>query len=121
MIQDASSLTAREPGGTHGPPPERRQSVFERRARLVVQCALSIPGMKVSRWTGDIKVPLSIQEFAQEFQSRFGTSHPRMTYRASSTFERARLDRRQLKDLPRVVLRQGPPPKPRPQRGAKRL
>jgi hypothetical protein len=34
-----------------------------------------------------------------------------MTYRASSTFERARLDRRQLKDLPRVVLRQGPPPK----------
>jgi hypothetical protein len=111
MIQDASSLAGSDSGVSHGLPPERRQSVFERRARLVVQCALSIPGMKISRWTGDIKVPLSIQEFAQEFQRRFGRSHPGMTYRAASTFERARLDRRQLKDLPRVVLRQGPPPK----------
>jgi len=91
------------------PPP--RQTRFLRRALLMIQCARELPGAKICPDTGQINLDLSIKQFELELRRRYGRSHPDLVFPADSTFERARLDRHRYKDLPRVVLRQGPPPK----------
>ena len=88
-----------------------RQTRFLRRALLVIQCARELPGAKISPETGQINLDLSTRQFELELRRRYGKSYPDLVFRADSTFERARLDRHRYKDLPRVVLRQGPPPK----------
>lgn len=92
-------------------PLKRRGSPFERRAQLVVECALAILGADREQHTGDINLPLSVADFSREFQRRYSASHPELAFRTDATFERARLDRRRLPHLPRVILRQGPPPR----------
>ena len=96
---------------TPAPSRPERQTAFLRRALLMIQCALELPGATVDPDTGQINLDLSIKQFELELRRRYGKSHPDLVFRADSTFERARLDRHRYKDLPRVVLRQGPPPK----------
>jgi hypothetical protein len=85
-------------------------SPFESRARLVVKCALDILGLAEHEVDGDIHLQISVAEFGAEFQRRYAATHPDLAFRTAATFERARLDRRRMPDLPRVILRQGPPP-----------
>lgn len=92
-------------------PRRPRQTRFLRRALLVIECAREMPGARICPRTGQINVDLSTRQFEEELRRRYGKSHPDLVFRADSTFERARLDRHRYKDLPRVVLRQGPPPK----------
>ena len=86
----------------------KRRSISEQRAALMVQCAGELPGAATAH-TGDIHLPLSVVEFEQQLRARYGTSHPELVYRTDSTLERARLERAQLKHIPRVILRQGAP------------
>jgi hypothetical protein len=90
--------------------PKLHGSPFESRARLVVKCALDILGKHPDETVGDIHLPISVAQFGAEFRRRYAISHPELAFRTAATFERARLDRRRLPDLPRVILRQGPPP-----------
>jgi hypothetical protein len=84
-------------------------SVAERRARLVVQCACEVLGIDPSQAAPELRLPLSVVEFEAELRSRFGAAHPDLVFRTDSTLERARLDRRGLEDIPKVILRQGAP------------
>jgi hypothetical protein len=89
-----------------------RLPIAERRARLVVQCALEL--LEAGNGAGGagqslLQLPLSVSEFENALRSRFGVEHPDLVFRTDSTLERARLDRRKLPGLPRVVLRQGAP------------
>jgi hypothetical protein len=90
--------------------PKLHGSPFESRARLVVQCALELLGKRADEVQGDIHLSISVVDFSSEFRRRYAGSHPDLAFRTAATFERARLDRRRLPDLPRVILRQGPPP-----------
>ena len=90
--------------------PKLHGSPFESRARMVVQCALDMLGMRADEVQGDIHLPISVTEFSNEFRRRYASSHPDLAFRTAATFERARLDRRRMPELPRVILRQGPPP-----------
>jgi hypothetical protein len=93
----------------------RRASPFERRAKLVVKFAMELAGVSPDQVNGDITLPLSAAEFQRELQKRYGDAHPELAFRSMATVERARLQRDRLPQLPRIILRQGPPP--RAQRG----
>ena len=88
-----------------------RKSPFERRATLVVQFAMELAGLSAEQITGDITLPLSAAEFQRELQKRYGDAHPELAFRSMATVERARLQRERLPHLPRIILRQGPPPR----------
>jgi hypothetical protein len=88
-------------------------SIALRRAHLVVQCACDLLGIDPLRPPVELHLPLSVSEFEQERRNRFGLSHPELVFRTDSTLERARLDRRGLAGVPRVVLRQGAPARAR--------
>ena len=90
---------------------KRRASPFERRATLVVQFAMELAGLSAGEVTGDITLPLSAAEFQRELQKRYGDAHPELAFRSMATVERARLQRDRLTNLPRIILRQGPPPR----------
>jgi cytochrome P450 len=92
-------------------PQASRVLVSERRARLMVRCACELLGVDESTVTGDLHLPMSVAEFENELRARFATTHPDLVYRTDSTTERARLDRARLPQLPRVILRQGAPPR----------
>lgn len=92
---------------------KRRNSPFERRATLVVQFAMELAGLSPSQVSGDITLPLSAAEFQRELQRRYGDKHPELAFRSTATVERARLQRTRLPQLPRIILRQGPPPRSR--------
>ena len=94
--------------GKHG---KRRNTPFERRATLVVQFAMELAGIPAGQVAGDITLPLSAAEFQRELQRRYGNQHPELTFRSLATVERARLQRDRISHLPRVILRQGPPPR----------
>lgn len=83
----------------------------ERRARLVVQCACELLGIDPASVATDLRLALSVDEFAQELRRRYAVMHPELIYRTDSTLERARLERSRLPRLPRVILRRGAPPK----------
>jgi hypothetical protein len=84
-------------------------STAERRARLVVVCACDILGIDPAAIGGEIHLPLSVDEFEQELRQRYALTHPELVFRTDSTLERARLERRGLESIPRVILRQGAP------------
>jgi hypothetical protein len=114
MGNDAVWSEARLAGLSRGlreRPVKRHGSPFERRAELVIECALAILGTGRDHQSGDINLPLSVADFSREFHKRYAHSHPELAFRTDATFERARLDRRRLPHLPRVILRQGPPPR----------
>jgi hypothetical protein len=83
-------------------------SVAERRAALVVQCARDLLAGRAPV-SGDLHLPMSVTEFERALRERYGSVHPDLVYRTDSTLERARLERRQFPQLPKVVLRQGAP------------
>lgn len=89
----------------------RRVTPFERRARLVVQFAQELSGQPANGEGADIRLPLSAAEFQRELVRRYGDKYPDLAFRSEATVERARLQRSKFPDLPRVVLRQGPPPR----------
>ena len=97
-------------GIAHG---KRRGSPFERRAKLVVRFAMELAGVSPQQVSGDITLPLSAAEFQRELQRRYGDAHPDLAFRSMATVERARLQRTRLPELPRIILRQGPPPRGR--------
>lgn len=84
-------------------------SVAERRAKLVVQCACEVLGIDPLASPILLQLRLSVVEFENELRNRFGAAHPDLVFRTDSTLERARLDRRQMPEVPKVVLRQGAP------------
>ena len=84
-------------------------STAERRARLVVACACDILGLDPGAISGEIRLPLSVEEFEQALRQRYALTHPELVFRTDSTLERARLERRGLESIPRVILRQGAP------------
>lgn len=92
-------------------PKAPRLLVSERRARLMVRCACELLGLDETSVTADLQLPLSVAEFENELRARFAATHPDLVYRTDSTTERARLDRSRLTGLPRVILRQGAPPR----------
>ena len=92
-------------------PGKARSSPFARRATLVVNFALELAGQNREHANGDISLPLSAAEFQRELQRRYGDAHPDLAFRSMATVERARLQRTRLPHLPRVILRQGPPPR----------
>jgi hypothetical protein len=96
--------------------PSIEPSIALRRAQLVVQCACELLGINTANAPAELHLPLSVADFEQELRSRFGLSHPELVFRTESTLERARLERRGLSGVPRVVLRQGAPTRAR--RGA---
>jgi hypothetical protein len=102
----APPLPARE-----GSAKSRRVTPFERRARLVVQFAQELSGQPASVAGADIRLPLSAAEFQRELVRRYGDRYPDLAFRSEATVERARLQRKKLPGLPRVILRQGPPPR----------
>jgi hypothetical protein len=104
-----------EPSAVRALPRQRRASPFERRATLVVKFAMELAGVSPEQVNGDIALPLSAAEFQRELQKRYGDAHPELAFRSMATVERARLQRDRLPQLPRIILRQGPPP--RAQRG----
>ena len=84
-------------------------STAERRARLVVACACDILGLDPGSTAGEIRLPLSVEEFEHALRQRYALTHPELVFRTDSTLERARLERRGLESIPRVILRQGAP------------
>ena len=102
---------ARQPSRHSAEP--RRELVSERRAQLMVRCACELLGLDPATVVDDLRLPLSVSEFEQELRARYALSHPDLVYRTDSTTERARLDRNRLPGLPRVILRQGAPPRDR--------
>ena len=84
-------------------------SIALRRAQLVVRCACELLGIEMRSAPSELHLPLSVAGFEQELRNRFGLSHPELVFRTESTLERARLERRGLAGVPRVVLRQGAP------------
>lgn len=84
-------------------------TISRRRARLVVLCACDLLGIELAHAPAELHVPLSVSEFEAQLRQRYGDAYPELVFRTDSTLERARLDRRSLKDLPKVVLRQGAP------------
>ncbi len=84
-------------------------STAERRARLVVTCACEILGLDPGTHAGEIRLPLSVEEFEHELRQRYALTYPDLVFRTDSTLERARLERRGLESIPRVILRQGAP------------
>lgn len=104
-----------EPSAVRAGSRQRRGSPFERRASLVVKCAMELAGVLPDEVCGDIMLRLSAAEFQRELQRRYGDAHPELAFRSMATVERARLQRDRLPQLPRIILRQGPPP--RAQRG----
>lgn len=93
--------------------PSIESSIARRRAQLVVQCACELLGIDVQRAPAELHLPLSVADFEVELRNRFGLSHPELVFRTESTLERARLERRGLSGVPRVVLRQGAPTRAR--------
>jgi hypothetical protein len=82
-------------------------STAERRARLVVTCACEILGLDPGSHTGEIRLPLSVEEFEQELRQRYA-----LTYRnwcSAPIPLNAPAERRGLESIPRVILRQGAP------------
>ena len=89
-----------------------------RRAVLVVRCASDILGVPAVPEMAELKLPLNVQEFSDELARRFGLSYPDLVYRTESSIERARLVRDPTWGLPKVVLRQGAPPRQGAAQGA---
>jgi hypothetical protein len=94
-------------------PQAAESSIALRRARLVVQCACELLGIEARQAPAELHLQLSVADFEQELRNRFGVSHPELVFRTDSTLERARLERRGLAGVPRVVLRQGAPSRAR--------
>lgn len=88
-----------------------RLPVSERRARLVVQCACELLGLDPAGAVPELRLALSVQDFAAELRRRYASAYPELIFRTDSTLERARLERSRLPWLPRVILRRGAPPK----------
>jgi len=84
-------------------------SIAESRARLVVRCAAELLGLDEPPRHGELRLQLSVGEFGAELRRRYGKSHPELALRSDSALERARLYRRGLDGLPKVVLRMGAP------------
>lgn len=105
------SRAAGKLSGGHGRSRGPRTRVSERRARLMVRCACELLGVEESAAGNDLYLPMSVAEFENELRARYAVTHPELVYRTEVTIQRARLERPGLPNLPRVVLRQGGPPR----------
>lgn len=85
--------------------------VRHRRAQLVVQCACELLGISENTRSADLMLPINVAQFQEELKSRYGERYPELVNRNEASIERARLDRDEWPELPRVILRQGAPSK----------
>ena len=86
--------------------------IADRRAQLVVQCGCELLGLQTVPDVEALQLPLSVAEFQTDLRTQYAARHPELVCRSDSTLERARLERRRLPTLPRVLLRQGAPRRP---------
>ena len=92
-------------------PSRKRPSVLERRATLAVEFARQLLGEPETSSAKPLVVCLRVGEFDLLFRERYASSYPELVHRSESSLERARLERRKLPHLPRVILKQGAPRK----------
>ncbi len=92
-------------------PSRKRQSVLERRAQLAVEFARQLLGEPETSSGQPLVVCLRVGEFGLLFRERYASRYPDLVHRSESSLERARLERRNLPHLPRVILKQGAPRK----------
>jgi hypothetical protein len=82
---------------------------MEQRAALAVAFARELLGDEVPADATALYLPLTVGQFDTLFRARYAEQHPELVFRSDSSTERARLERRGLPHLPRVILRQGAP------------
>jgi hypothetical protein len=92
-------------------PNRKRQSVLERRATLAVEFARQLLGDAEQPGGKPLVLCLRAGEFQVLFRERYASKYPDLVHRSESSLERARLERRKLPHLPRVILKQGAPRK----------
>lgn len=97
--------------GPIGMPGAGANHIARRRAELVVRFACELLGLESIPQVEALQLPLSVSEFQQQLQRRYANEYPRLVMRSEATIERARLVRPEPIHLPRVVLRQGAPPR----------
>jgi len=85
--------------------------IAELRARLMVRFACELLGIDPQAAGEEVRLPISVTEFEAALRRRYGATHPTLVYRTDSTLERARLERRDFPQVPRVILRRGAPPR----------
>lgn len=88
-----------------------RAGTAKLRAELVVQFACELLGAATAPDGGQLKLELTVAQFQQALQARYGTQFPRLVYCDEDSIERARLDRSRFAEIPKVMLRRGAPPR----------
>ena len=78
---------------------------------LAVEFARQLLGEPESTGAQPLVLCLRVGEFDLLFRERYARRFPDLVHRSQSSLERARLERRNLPHLPRVILKQGAPRK----------
>lgn len=91
-----------------------RAGTARQRAELVARFACELLGLDGQMRDGqmrdgELKLELTVAQFQQALQARYGTLFPRLVYCDEDSIERARLDRSRFADVPKVKLRRGAP------------
>ncbi len=86
-----------------------RGQVMKLRTRLVVEFACELLGLPEVPAADALRLDMSVEDFSEAFERRYGARFPKLVFRGDATLERARLHRRDAPQLPRVVLRKGRP------------
>jgi hypothetical protein len=86
-----------------------RSGTARLRADLVVRCACDLLGVAAVPDTTVIRLELTVLQFQQALQERYGAQFPRLVFCDEDSIERARLDRTRFPEVPKVMLRRGAP------------
>jgi hypothetical protein len=90
------------------------------RAELVVNFACELLGAGNAPDGVELKLELTVAQFQQALQARYGTQFPRLVFCDEDSIERARLDRSRFSEIPKVKLRRGAPRRATPRVRRKR-
>ncbi|MFO1265507.1 MAG: hypothetical protein U1F67_01075 [Rubrivivax sp.] len=86
-----------------------RAGTAKLRAELVVRFACELLGAEITPDGGELRLELTVAQFQQALQARYGTQFPRLVFCDEDSIERARLDRKRFAEIPKVMLRRGAP------------
>ncbi|MCC7461028.1 MAG: hypothetical protein IT480_01060 [Gammaproteobacteria bacterium] len=98
-----------------------RAGIAQLRAELVVRFACEQLGLESVPSAGVIRLDLTVAQFQQALQTRYGRQYPRLVFCDEDSIERARLVRVRFSEIPKVMLRRGAPRRARAPRAAYRL
>ena len=90
------------------------------RAELGVSFACELLGAGNASDGVELKLELTVAQFQQALQTRYGTQFPRLVFCDEDSIERARLDRSRFTEIPKVMLRRGAPRRATPRVRRKR-